>query len=96
MPRVSLPAAPASERKHGVCATNLSGKRGRVQDLVAHQVGDRHFGGRNQKIPRIAAHGEQILLEFRQLAGADERRGMHQIGYVRFAVSRARARADRA
>ncbi len=45
MPRVSLPAAPASERKHGVHAVMRIGQLGFVEDLVAHEVGQRDLGG---------------------------------------------------
>ena len=44
------------------------------EDLIAHQIGDRHFGGGNQVEAGIAAHGEQILFELGQLPGADQRR----------------------
>ena len=90
MPRVSLPAAPASERKHGVCADELQRQRLGGDDLLAHQVGDRHFRGRNQIercCVRLAAHREQVLLELRQLPGADQRLRLHQVGHVDLGVA---------
>ena len=45
MPRVSLPAAPASARKHGVQAVQPQRQFGFVDDGLAHQIGQRHFGG---------------------------------------------------
>ena len=45
MPRVSLPAAPASARKHGVQAVNAQRQFGFVDDRFADQIGQRHFGG---------------------------------------------------
>ena len=45
MPRVSLPAAPASARKHGVQAVNRMRQLRLVDDGFAHEVGQGHFGG---------------------------------------------------
>ena len=45
MPRVSLPAAPASARKHGVQAVSRMRQRGFVDDGFADEIGQRHFGG---------------------------------------------------
>ncbi len=45
MPRVSLPAAPASARKHGVHAVNRSGSSASSTIGFADQIGQRHLGG---------------------------------------------------
>ncbi len=45
MPRVSLPAAPASERKQGVRAVTRIGSSTSSSDLLAHEVRERHLGG---------------------------------------------------
>src|SRR2546423_7444164 len=56
-------------------------------DLLAHQVGERHLGGRNEVERRLAAYREQILLELRQLPGADERLGLHQVRNLHLGVA---------
>ncbi len=61
-------------------------------DLVAHEIGQRHFGGRDQipaSLVRCAAlrRPEQILLEFRQLAGADQCVGIDQVRHIAFGVA---------
>jgi len=58
MPRVSLPDAPASDLKTGRMGHILQRQFFRRENLVAHQIRHRHFGGRNQKKSRIAAHCE--------------------------------------
>ncbi len=88
MPRVSLPAAPASERKHGVWQTNFSGRSLGGDDLLAHEVGHRHLGGRNQIEARCSPRmREQILLELRQLPGADQRVRVHQVRRIDLGVA---------
>ncbi len=59
-----------------------------VDDLVTHQVGQRHFRGRDQ-VARGIAHGglEQVVLELRQLAGATQRIGVDQQRHVGFFVA---------
>ncbi|KAG1488723.1 hypothetical protein G6F52_013849 [Rhizopus delemar] len=54
-----------------------------VANLVAHDVGQRHFRGRNQ-VTRGITHGglEQVVLELRQLAGAAQRIGVDQQRHV--------------
>ena len=69
MPRVSRPAAPASARKHGVQAVTRIGSASSSSTDLAHQIGERHFGGRNQ--PAAVGGVELILREFRQLRGAE-------------------------
>ena len=52
-----------------------------VDDLVGNDVGQRHFGGRDQVEVGFAFAGnlEQVFLELRQLAGALQRRGLDQV-----------------
>ncbi|MNZ61606.1 hypothetical protein D3C78_797060 [compost metagenome] len=60
-----------------------------VDDLAGHQVGQRHFSGRDQVEVGFAFAGdlEQVLLEFRQLAGALQGRSLDQVGGVVFFVA---------
>ena len=62
-------------------------QRFRGHDLLAHQVGDRHLGGRDEVERLLAAYREQILLELRQLPGADQRLGLHQVRHVHLGVA---------
>jgi len=65
----------------------LQRQRFRADDLAAREVGDRHLRGGNEKVRlRAADRGEQIRLELRQLPGADERLGPHQVRYVNLGV----------
>ena len=48
MPRVSRPAAPASARKQGVSAVHRDRQARLLDDRLAHQIGERHLGGRNE------------------------------------------------
>ncbi|CRD57893.1 hypothetical protein BN126330174 [Stenotrophomonas thermophila] len=59
-----------------------------IDDLVAHDVGQRHFRGRDQ-VARGIAHGglEQVVLELRQLAGAAQRIGVDQQRHVGFLIT---------
>ena len=45
MPRVSFPAAPASARKQGEYAVTRIGSSASSRIDLAHEVGERHFGG---------------------------------------------------
>ena len=45
-----------------------------VENLAAMEVGQRHFGGRNQIEIPVAGDLEEIGFELRQVAGADQRR----------------------
>ena len=74
-PRVSRPAAPASERKHGVSAVKRSGSSSAAQDLLADDVGQADFGSGDQ--PAAVGGLEQILGEFGELAGAEHRLVAH-------------------
>ena len=59
-----------------------------IEDVVAHDVGQRHFGGRDQIAPALAEFGgEQVFLELRQLPGAAHRLGIHQQRHVGFLVA---------
>ena len=51
MPRVSLPAAPASARKQGVKAVKPQRQFGFVQDFVSDVIGERNFCGGDQPVP---------------------------------------------
>ncbi len=62
-------------------------QRGAVDDLVADQVGQRHFRGRNQVAQRLTGGAEQVLLEFRQLAGALQGLRQHQQRHVDLGVA---------
>ncbi len=57
-------------------------------DGVAHQVGQRHFGGGNQ-IALAVAHlgGEQVFLEFGQLAGAEHAVRVDDHRHVAFEIA---------
>ena len=72
MPRVSLPAAPASRRKQlekpGVAQRQLVGG----QDLVAVHRGQRHLGGADE-VEVVVGQGVDLLLGVGQKAGAVQR-----------------------
>ena len=51
-----------------------------VENLAAMQVGQRHLGGRHEIQIPVAGNLEQIRLELRQVAGADERRALTRNG----------------
>ena len=64
----------------------------RRQDLVAHQVGQRNLGRRNQVHPGVvgcatARHPEQVVLELGQLSRPGHRRRVHDVGHVAFGVA---------
>ena len=58
-------------------------------DFVAHDVGYRHLGGGNQVelAPVRPRHREQILLEFRQLAGPAHAVRVDQIRHIYFGIA---------
>ncbi len=59
-----------------------------VDDLLAHDIGQRHFGGGDQITARLAHFGlKQIVFEFRQLTGAAHRIGIDQQRHVGFFVT---------
>ena len=64
----------------------LAGHVVRLHDDVPHQVGHRHLGGGDQAEVG-ALQAEQILLEFRQLAGAEQAVAVDQIGYVGLGIA---------
>ena len=86
MPRVSLPADPASRRKHVLYATNAIGSRVAVEDLVAIEIRDRNFGGRNEE-EVVVRDAVRVVLELRQLAGAGHRRAIHEQRRPHFLVA---------
>ena len=59
----------------------------RRHDLLAHEIGDRHFRRRNEMEVALALDGEQVLLELRQLPGSEQRGGLHEIRHVHFGVA---------
>ena len=68
------------------------GQRLRGQDRVAHRVGQRDLGGRDQVEPLVAFGAaldrrEHLLLELRQLRGPDQRLGVHDVGRVALGVA---------
>lgn len=70
-------------------ADKLERQRFGGKNFVAHDIGHRHFGGRNQ-IERVliaAQHLEQVFLEFRQLAGAHQAGGIDQVRRVQLGVA---------
>ena len=61
-------------------------------DLVAHKVGQRNLGGRDQIHPIFVrrstlGHPEQVILEFWQLAGAHQRLAIDDIRHVTLEVA---------
>ena len=58
-------------------------------DLVANDIGDGDLGGRDQvELLRILArHREQVVLELRQVAGAAQARGVHQVRRIHLGVA---------
>ena len=90
MPRVSFPAAPASERKHAVHAQTLTGSVVGVERFVAIEARQFDFGGRRQ--PQVRAFEmKHVRREFRQLADAGQRRRVDDETAAEFPCSRARA-----
>ena len=95
MPRVSRPALPASERKHGVCAVSLIGSAARRQHAARARVGQRDLRGRDQVllaalvavVVAAATDPEHVFLEFRQLAGALEHVAVDDVGRVALGVA---------
>ena len=65
----------------------LQGERAAVQDLAAEHVRQRHLGSGHQIEVPVAVDLEQVGLELRQVAGAEERRSVHQEGRLHLAVS---------
>ena len=65
---------------------HLQGKRPGGEDLVPHDVRHRHLRGGNEEVvgPR---HAEEILLELRELPGAEERRAVRHERGKHFEVS---------
>ena len=60
-------------------------QRGFGQHLGAREIGQRHFGGRDQ--PAAIGGAEQVLAEFRQLPGAVHGRVIDQEGHRRLGVA---------
>ena len=58
-----------------------------LDDRLAHEVGQRHLGGRDQEIPAVACDREQIFLELRQLARAEQRVLVDEIRHVSLGVA---------
>jgi hypothetical protein len=59
-----------------------------LDDFVAHEIGQRNLGSRDQVTPRLADRGaEQVLLELRQVAGAEQAFGIHDQRHVALGVS---------
>ena len=88
-PRVSLPAAPASLRKHGVRAARRMGSEPHregtgIEDLLADGVGQADFGGGDEP---VVARAEAVLREFRQLSGAEQRVVSNEHGRVAFGIA---------
>ena len=69
--------------------TNLSGSASAAENFVAHDVGHRHFGGRDQvqRVLVAAQHLEQVFLELGQLAGAVQAGCIDQIRRIQLGVA---------
>ena len=103
MPRVSLPAAPASARKQGVQAVYAQRQLGLVDDLLADEIGQRHLGGGNEPDDRTApllnllclhhvclqrrAVPKLIISKLRQLRGAEHGVVTHEQRRIDFGVA---------
>ena len=87
MPRVSLPAAPASDRKHGVCATYFMGKAAAsmIWSRTRLVTGTSAVGIR--KKPGSPRTANRSCSNFGSWPGALQRRGVHEIGHVRLAIA---------
>ena len=72
---MSLPAAPASRRKHGVVGGVADRQLGGLEDLVAMEVRDRDLGRRDQ-VQVVARDDVHLVFLVRDLAGAPGRRGV--------------------
>ena len=72
---MSLPAAPASRRKHGRVGRVADRQLGRLEDLVAVEVGDRDLGRRHE-VQVVAGDDVHLVFLVRDLAGAAGRRGV--------------------
>jgi len=66
MPRVSLPADPASARKHGVQAVNRVGSTAFVENGFAHKICERDFGGGDhpRRLSRYTRKNPELLYWF--------------------------------
>ena len=69
--RVACRRRPPRSGSTACSAVKRSGSCFSSSDLLAHQVGERHFGGRDQPEAVSVASREQVLGELRQLAGAE-------------------------
>ena len=59
-----------------------------IEDRIAREIRNRHFGGRNQEQFLLARRRlEKVRLEFRQLPGADQCMSRHEIRRINFRVS---------
>ncbi len=87
MPRVSFPDAPASERKQGVCATYFIGKASAATIWSRTRLVTGTSAVGIKKNPGSPCTAEQVLFEFRQLPGALQRFGVHQIRHVGLAIT---------
>ncbi len=60
-----------------------------IDDLIAHQIGQRHFGCGNEVVALALSvlHGEEVFLEFRELPRAAQRLRRHDVRHVGFGVA---------
>ncbi len=70
---MSLPAAPASRRKHGRVRRVADRQLGRLEDLVPVQVGHRDLG-RGREVQVVAGDDVHLVFLVRDLPGAPRRR----------------------
>ena len=93
MPRVSRPAEPASERKHGLCAVSLTGSvlglRGsRSRTVLVSEISEVEIRYCSALLLVAAAqHPEHVFLELGQLAGALEDLAVDDVGRVALGVA---------
>src|SRR5439155_20011636 len=96
---VELVVADHAARVLAVCAS-LAPEAGRVtdefqrqgfelDDLVAHDIGQRYLGGRNEVELALLAprHGEQVVFEFRQLSRAVHAFGFYDVWRIDLGVA---------
>ena len=95
---MSLPAAPASRRKHAVWAQRRIGRLGLVEDLPASQRRERNLGGRDRP-ESVALDRVHLVADLGRwpvdiiVVGQGEGRRSDLLVGVRVAVERERARA---
>src|SRR6185295_16828116 len=57
------------------------------EDLLAHEIRDRHLRRRDEVEISLPFDRKQILLELRQLAGSEQCLRLHEIRHIHFGVA---------